>query len=161
MEAAIAASKRSAEDEAARGKGTQGTEDDLAKAMRLSREEEEERQRRLAGSSGNGLFDNQAPQQQQQCVPSFPFIFTLASRTLLTFGLNRNNLIDIETPVQQPMQTGFASYNPYAMQIQQQQEEFMRQQVHGFSSNICKLTMLIVSSLSRPNRNYSNNSNIK
>jgi len=36
----------------------------------------------------------------------------------------------METPFQQPMQTGlqFSSFNPYAQQQQQMQDEWMRQQ---------------------------------
>lgn len=58
MEAAIAASKRSAEQEAARGRRTQD-EDDLERALRLSREEDEKRKRELAAQNGGSLFDDQ------------------------------------------------------------------------------------------------------
>jgi len=58
MEAAIAASKRSAEEEAGQGRRTQG-EDDLEKALRLSREEDERRRRELAAQNGGSLFDDQ------------------------------------------------------------------------------------------------------
>lgn len=60
LQAAIEASKRSAEDEARRGRA----DNDLEEAMRLSREEEERRQRELAASGGGNLFD----EQQQRCV---------------------------------------------------------------------------------------------
>ncbi|GAA6039028.1 hypothetical protein JCM8097_000160 [Rhodosporidiobolus ruineniae] len=100
LQAAIEASKRSAEDEARRNRA----DNDLEEAMRLSREEEERRQRELAANGGGGLFD----EQQQQ----------------------GNSLIDMnaEVPVQQPLQTGWASFNPYAAQQQAQMEEYMRQQ---------------------------------
>ena len=58
MEAAIAASKRSAEQEAAKGRRTQD-EDDLERALRLSREEDERRKRELAAQNGGSLFDDQ------------------------------------------------------------------------------------------------------
>jgi epsin len=34
----------------------------------------------------------------------------------------------MDTPIQQPQQTGWASFNPYAAQQQAQMEEYMRQQ---------------------------------
>lgn len=41
----------------------------------------------------------------------------------------RNALIDMDAPEpQQPMQTGWMSYNPYQAQQQAQMEEYMRQQ---------------------------------
>lgn len=40
----------------------------------------------------------------------------------------RNALIDMDAPTQQPMATGWASFNPYAAQQQAQMEEYMRQQ---------------------------------
>ena len=63
LQAAIEASKRSAEDEARRGKA----DNELEEAMRLSREEEERRQRALAANADGNLFD----EQQQRCV-AFP-----------------------------------------------------------------------------------------
>ncbi|KAK4054828.1 hypothetical protein OIV83_000752 [Microbotryomycetes sp. JL201] len=105
LEAAIAASKRTAQEEASRD--TRSNEDrELEEALRLSREEDERRRRELESSSGGNLFDEQQQQQQQQS----------------------NNLIDIDSaPSQQPMQTGYASYNPYAAQQQAMYEEQMRQ----------------------------------
>ncbi|BGP12611.1 hypothetical protein JCM10213_008747 [Rhodosporidiobolus nylandii] len=101
LQAAIEASKRSAQDEARRGRREQADRD-LEEAMRLSKEEEERRQRELAASGGGGLFD-----EQQQ----------------------NDSLIDMNAPQQQqPMQTGWASFNPYAAQQQAQMEEYMRQQ---------------------------------
>ncbi|SCV68312.1 BQ2448_433 [Microbotryum intermedium] len=97
FEAAIAASKRSAEEEAKRNQA----DNDLEEAMRLSREEDERRRRELAQSGSDGLFD-----EQRQ---------------------NQNNLIDINFQPQQPMQTGWASFNPYAAQQQAMLEEKMRQ----------------------------------
>ncbi|KAM0793155.1 hypothetical protein ACM66B_000630 [Microbotryomycetes sp. NB124-2] len=103
LEAAIAASKRTAQEEASRN--TRSNEDrELEEALRLSREEDERRRRELESSSGGNLFDEQ--QQQQQST----------------------NLIDIDSaPSQQPMQTGYASFNPYAAQQQAMYEEQMRQ----------------------------------
>ncbi|GAA5972204.1 hypothetical protein JCM11641_002357 [Rhodosporidiobolus odoratus] len=102
LQAAIEASKRSAQDEARKQRREQGDKD-MEEAMRLSREEEERRQRELAANGGGGLFDD----QQQN-----------------------NSLIDMDsaTQVQQPMQTGWQSFNPYAAQQQAQMEEYMRQQ---------------------------------
>ncbi|GAA6004487.1 hypothetical protein JCM10207_000749 [Rhodosporidiobolus poonsookiae] len=99
LQAAIEASKRSAEDEARRHQGDR----DLEEALRASREEEERRQRELAANGGGGLFD-----EQQQ----------------------GNSLIDLDSSaqMQQPMQTGWMSYNPYAAQQQAQMDEYMRQQ---------------------------------
>ncbi|GAA5857117.1 hypothetical protein JCM8547_007969 [Rhodosporidiobolus lusitaniae] len=99
LQAAIEASKREAEDQARRNQGDK----DLEEAMRLSREDEERRQRELAANGGGGLFDD----QQQG-----------------------NSLIDMNADVQpqMPMQTGWASFNPYAAQQQAQMEEYMRQQ---------------------------------
>ncbi|KAK4058106.1 hypothetical protein OIO90_000845 [Microbotryomycetes sp. JL221] len=103
LEAAIAASKQSAAEEAARGRRT-NEDSELEEALRLSREEDERRRRELEASSGGNLFDEQ--QQRQQS----------------------NNLIDIDsTPTQQPMATGYASFNPYAAQQQAMYEEQMRQ----------------------------------
>jgi len=59
LEAAIAASKRSAEEEASRSRGARTGDDELEQALRLSREEEERRRRELAGQSGGSLFDDQ------------------------------------------------------------------------------------------------------
>ncbi|KAL8283226.1 hypothetical protein RQP46_006004 [Phenoliferia psychrophenolica] len=105
LAAAIAASKASAEDESRRGQRSRGDQE-LEEAMRLSREDDERRKRELASQNGDSLFD-----EQRQ---------------------NNDNLIDIDTPftqAQQPMMTGFQSYNPYAAQQQQmQQEEWARQQ---------------------------------
>ncbi|BGO94630.1 hypothetical protein NBRC10512_004941 [Rhodotorula toruloides] len=102
LQAAIEASKRSAEEEARRKRGGKG-EDELEEALRLSREEEERRQRELAANGGGNLFD-----EQQR---------------------NANALIDMDAPtVQQPMQTGWMSFNPYQAQQQAQMEEYMRQQ---------------------------------
>ncbi|GAA5913164.1 hypothetical protein JCM8208_001687 [Rhodotorula glutinis] len=98
LQAAIEASKRSAEDEARRGKA----DNELEEAMRLSREEEERRQRALAANSDGNLFD----EQQQRS----------------------NALIDMDAPTQQPMQTGWMSFNPYQAQQEQQMQEYMRQQ---------------------------------
>lgn len=58
MQAAIEASKRSADDDAARSKQTRGADADLEEAMRQSREEDERRQRELASQSSGALFDD-------------------------------------------------------------------------------------------------------
>ncbi|GAA6026257.1 hypothetical protein JCM11491_001279 [Sporobolomyces phaffii] len=96
LQAAIEASKRSAEEEARRNRA----DNDLEEAMRLSREEDERRRRELAANGNSDLFDEQ----------------------------RQNALIDMEAPAQQPMATGWASFNPYAAQQQAQMEEYMRQQ---------------------------------
>ncbi|GAA6061033.1 hypothetical protein JCM10212_004607 [Sporobolomyces blumeae] len=98
LQAAIEASKRTAEEEAQRKRG----DSDLEEAMRLSREEDERRRRELAANGNSDLFD-----EQRQ---------------------NQNSLIDMDAPAQQPMATGWASFNPYAAQQQAQMEEYMRQQ---------------------------------
>lgn len=60
LEAAIAASKLSAEEEARRnGGGRSGGDNELEEALRLSREEDERRRRELEASQGGGLFDDQ------------------------------------------------------------------------------------------------------
>ncbi|GAA5872406.1 hypothetical protein JCM16303_004508 [Sporobolomyces ruberrimus] len=96
LQAAIEASKRSAEEEAKRNRA----DNDLEEAMRLSKEEEERRRRELAANGNSDLFDEQ----------------------------RQNALIDMDAPTQQPMATGWASFNPYAAQQQAQMEEYMRQQ---------------------------------
>ncbi|GAA5950892.1 hypothetical protein JCM3765_004621 [Sporobolomyces pararoseus] len=96
LQAAIEASKKSAEEEARRNRADQ----DLEEAMRLSREEDERRKRELAANGNSDLFDEQ----------------------------RQNALIDMDAPAQQPMATGWASFNPYAAQQQAQMEEYMRQQ---------------------------------
>ncbi|GAA5995121.1 hypothetical protein JCM5350_002772 [Sporobolomyces pararoseus] len=96
LQAAIEASKKSAEEEARRNRADQ----DLEEAMRLSREEDERRRRELAANGNSDLFDEQ----------------------------RQNALIDMDAPAQQPMATGWASFNPYAAQQQAQMEEYMRQQ---------------------------------
>jgi hypothetical protein len=65
-------------------------------------------------------------------------------------GRRNNNLIDIDAaPVQQPMQTGWASFNPYAAQQQAQLEEQMRQQqMMELQRQVCfALCMLSLSSV--------------
>lgn len=100
---AIRLSKAEADEQAARSRRGGKADADLEEAMRLSREDDERRRRELTNQSGIGLFDDQQ---------------------------NSNNLIDIDAPLQHPMQTGmpFSSFNPYAQQAQQQQEEWARQQ---------------------------------
>ncbi|GAA5940294.1 epsin [Sporobolomyces koalae] len=96
LQAAIEASKKSAEEEARRNRA----DNDLEEAMRLSREEDERRRRELERNGNSDLFDEQ----------------------------RQNALIDMDAPAQQPMATGWASFNPYAAQQQAQMEEYMRQQ---------------------------------
>lgn len=131
LQAAIEASKRSAEEEARRKRGAKG-EDELEEALRLSREEEERRQRELAASGGGNLFD-----EQQRCVPcSLHIRRALVRRATELIRLvvdwvrrKADALIDMDAPaVQQPMQTGWMSFNPYQAQQQAQMEEYMRQQ---------------------------------
>lgn len=55
LQAAIEASKRSAEEEAKRNRA----DNDLEEAMRLSREEDERRRRELAANGNSDLFDEQ------------------------------------------------------------------------------------------------------
>lgn len=129
LEAAIAASKATAEEEARRngrggGGGGGGGDAELEEAMRLSREEDERRKRELAANAGGGLFDEQ--QSQQQCVTllrTYP-----RPKLILIRDRRSNNLIDIDAaPVQQQMQTGWGTFNPYAAQQQAMMEEQMRQ----------------------------------
>lgn len=70
MANAIEASKRSAQDDAARAKRNGQSDDDLATAMRLSRETEEKRQRDLAAANGGQLFDDDQPFVFCQLLPS-------------------------------------------------------------------------------------------
>jgi epsin len=58
MQAAIAASKRSAEEDAARSKRGQGADADFEEAMRLSREDDERRRRDVDSQPGGALFDD-------------------------------------------------------------------------------------------------------
>ncbi|GAA5872296.1 hypothetical protein JCM3774_003336 [Rhodotorula dairenensis] len=77
------------------------SDSELEEAIRLSREEDERRRRALEAGAGDNLFDEE----------------------------QRNALIDMDAPEpQQPMQTGWMSYNPYQAQQQAQMEEYMRQQ---------------------------------
>ena len=67
---AIEASKNQAEEDKKR-QSKDATDDDLAKAIKLSQEEEERRQRELEQSNADSLFDDAPqpqpqPQQQQQ-----------------------------------------------------------------------------------------------
>lgn len=59
MAAAIEASKRSAEDDAARSKAAGQGDREMEEAMRLSREDDERRKREVSASGGGGgLFDD-------------------------------------------------------------------------------------------------------
>ncbi|KAL7006593.1 hypothetical protein EMMF5_003759 [Cystobasidiomycetes sp. EMM_F5] len=105
---ALEESKRSANADADRTRRLRAEEDDIAKAIRLSQEEEERRKRALEGNGGR-LFDPDNPNSQPRD------------------NMGWDSLLD-PGPAVQPQPTGFASFNPYAAQQQQQQEEWMRQQ---------------------------------
>jgi len=120
LQAAIEASKRSAEEEARRNRGN----DDMEEAMRLSREEDERRRRELENGN-NDLFD-----EQRQYVLTLFFAICRRRKLIeeVVVSRNQSSLIDMDAPSQQPMATGWASFNPYAAQQQAQMEEYMRQQ---------------------------------
>jgi len=109
---AIEESKRMAESEG-RPRPSNNGDDDLEKALRLSREEDEKRRRMTESSSA--LFD-----EQQE-----------ARDSLIDFnGQNNQQMMPQQTGMM-PQFTGmpqFNSYNPYAAQQQAQQEEYMRMQ---------------------------------
>lgn len=117
LQAAIEASKRSAEEEARRNRGN----DDMEEAMRLSREEDERRRRELENGN-NDLFDEQRQYVLCDLLLEGNLIDDIVVRR------NQSSLIDMDAPSQQPMATGWASFNPYAAQQQAQMEEYMRQQ---------------------------------
>lgn len=117
LQRALEESKRMAAAEQARNRQSRQAEDDLEKAIRLSKEEDERRRRALEGNNGN-LFDPDNPNANNN-------------------GSAWDSLIDMsdqqpqqQPQMQMPMITGFPttqfqSFNPY---YQQQQEELMRQQ---------------------------------
>ncbi len=66
MQQAIEESKRQAEQDNQRRSQRVGDEDELAKAIKLSKEEDESRQREVEANSSNLLFDDYANDQQDQ-----------------------------------------------------------------------------------------------
>lgn len=144
---AIEASKNQEEEDRKRRESRQGPvgeDDDLAKAIKLSREEEERRRRELEESNASSLFDDDPTPSSQ---PQF---------TGINGGYQQGNNVDwLGNPIDQsqPMQSqptgymnnaytgynngypnGFAAQptgmynNPYGQQPQQQQQAFQQQQ---------------------------------
>ncbi|KAF7193366.1 Epsin-1 [Pseudocercospora fuligena] len=109
---ALEASKHQAEEDAARrGKGQPvDTDDDLAKALKLSKEEEELRQRQLADAQQEDLLFDDTPGQAPQ-------------PTGFNQGYQQQAAVDwFGNPIQQPQQTGYlnnAYSQPTGMQPQQ------------------------------------------
>ena len=72
MRRAIEASKRQADEDERKRRGVDGgTEDDLARAIKLSKEEEEMRRNRQQEESANLLFDDSMDQQTQPAQPLY------------------------------------------------------------------------------------------
>lgn len=118
LQKALEESKRMAAAEQARSKRNQQAEDDLEKAIRLSKEEDERRRRMLEGNNNSSLFDPDNPNRNGNS----------AWDSLIDMSDNQPQ--QQQTQMQMPMITGFPttqfqSFNPY---YQQQQEELMRQQ---------------------------------
>lgn len=157
---ALEASKHEAEEDARRRAGKSGPapvedDDDLAKAIRLSKEEEELRRRELEEANANSLFDDtpsQAPQptgfnqgyQQQAAVDWFgnPVEQQQQQQQPQTTGY-LNNAYGQPTGMQ-PQQTGFQNgygYGQYQQpqqtgydQFQQQpQQQYMQPQQTGYN----------------------------
>ena len=110
---AIEESKRSARQDQTKYQQKSQQDTDLEEAMRLSKEEEDRRKRMLDGNNSS-LFDPDAPENQNRQTPNFGW------DSLVDTGNDQQ-----QPQMQMPMITGFAQFNPYA---QQQQEEYMRQQ---------------------------------
>lgn len=138
MRRAIEESRRQADEDEKKRKAGVGEDDDIAKAIKLSKEEEELRQSRLEDQNANSLFDEgwdqPAPQpqlvyQQQQQVDLW------------------GNPVDNSAELQQQQSTGYLQ-NVYSQPtgfLPQQQPGFMPQQTgflqpqsastNGFSNN--------------------------
>lgn len=121
MRLAIEASKHEAEEEKkrrAKNQGAADTDDDLAKALRLSKEEEELRRRQLEDQNAASLFDD-APE------PSQP------QPTGYNQGYQQQTAVDwFGNPIQQPQSTGYLN-NQYA---QPQQTGFQNGYQNGFGA---------------------------
>lgn len=107
MRLAIEASKHEAEEEKKRRAKNQGdaadTDDDLAKALRLSKEEEELRRRQLEDQNAASLFDDTPEPSQPQ-------------PTGYNQGYQQQTAVDwFGNPIQQPQSTGYLN-NQYAQQ---------------------------------------------
>ena len=129
---AIEASKNEMEEEKKRrqSRDTGNVDDeDLAKAIRLSKEEEELRRRELEGSNSNSLFDLDSPASTTQQQPQF---------TGWNQGYQQQGAVDwfgnpVDQQHQQPQQTqntGFLN-NAYSQGFQSQPAGFQNQQT-GF-----------------------------
>jgi len=149
MKRAIEESKRQADEDERKRMGVQNeTDDDLARAIKLSKEEEEMRQNRLQDQNANLLFDDsmdqttQSPQplyQQQQEVDFWGNPITPQQQQQQSTGYLQNvysqptGFLPQQTGFLQPQATsngftdGFQSNNPYA----QPQPQFAPQQT-GF-----------------------------
>lgn len=119
LQRALEESKRMAAAEQARNRQSQQAEDDLEKAIRLSKEEDERRRRALEGNDG-GLFDPDNPNNGNRNGSTWDSLI----------DMNDQQPQQQQPQMQMPMITGFPttqfqSFNPY---YQQQQEELMRQQ---------------------------------
>jgi epsin len=119
---ALEASKNEAEMEAQRRNKSSvpdDADDDLAKAIRLSKEEEELRKRQLEDQNqGDLLFDDTPAQAPQP--------------TGFNQGYQQQAAVDwFGNPVQQPQQTGYVE-NAYSQPLQQQQTAFQNGYGGGF-----------------------------
>ena len=110
---AIEESKRSARQDQNQSRNRNQQDNDLEEAMRLSREEDE-RRKRMLDRNNSSLFDPDAPENQNRQTPNFGW------DSLVDTGSEQQ-----QPQMQMPMITGFAQFNPYA---QQQQDEYVRQQ---------------------------------
>jgi epsin len=136
LAAAIEASKRSAEQDAARQKQEGQGDRDLEEAMRLSREEEERRKREQDAQAQNALFDDAFQKYVWFCLLQLQddgadALCVCKPDSDGPNAYNQNNLlIDVGGAQPTGLQPQFTSYNPYAQQQQQQaqQEEWLRQQ---------------------------------
>jgi epsin len=156
MNRAIEASKRQAdEDERKRRAALGESEEDIAKAIKLSKEEEELRQSRLEEQNANLLFDEswdqpaQQPQpvyQQQQQVDFWgnPIDITPQQQVQQSTGYLQNvysqptGFLPQQTGFMQPQQTatnGFNSNNPYMPQFSPDQSGFQSTSVQQTMSN--------------------------
>lgn len=122
---AIEASKNEAEEDAKRrAKGTKGgDDDDLAKAIKLSKEEEELRRKELEETNASSLFDDTPSQSTQMPQP-----------TGFNQGYQQQGAVDWDGNLvgqQQPQSTGFLN-NAYAQYTGAQGQQTGFQNGYGF-----------------------------
>ncbi|EGP88760.1 unnamed protein product [Zymoseptoria tritici ST99CH_1A5] len=117
---ALEASKNEAEEANRRNKThVDDTDDDLAKAIKLSKEEEELRKRQLEDQNQSDLLFDDTPAQTTQ-------------PTGFNQGYQQQGAVDwFGNPIQQPQQTGYVE-NAYSQPLQQQQTAFQNGYGGGF-----------------------------